>query len=60
VGDQRIGLAAGDLAVLPRGAPHWFSNTGRDPAVALVVFTPPLDAPDSVAAGSVDSLAGDR
>ena len=39
-------LRAGDVAVVPRGEPHWFTNRGRDPAVALVVFAPPLDAPD--------------
>ena len=41
-------LAAGDVVVVPRGAVHWFSNTGRDVAVALVAFTPPLDVPDTV------------
>jgi quercetin dioxygenase-like cupin family protein len=39
-------LAAGDAAVIPRGAVHWFAPRG--PAVSLVAFTPPLDAPDTV------------
>lgn len=43
-------LRAGDAAVVPRGAVHWFANGGRCPAVALVVFTPPLDAPDTIPA----------
>ncbi|HJQ83565.1 MAG TPA: cupin domain-containing protein [Candidatus Binatia bacterium] len=47
-GDERIALAAGDAAVVPRGEPHWFANGGRGAAVALVAFAPPLDAPDSV------------
>jgi len=40
-------LASGDAAVVPRGEPHWFASEGAFPAVALVVFTPPLDAPDA-------------
>jgi quercetin dioxygenase-like cupin family protein len=41
-------LASGDAAVVLRGEPHWFASAGAFPAVALVVFTPPLDAPDAV------------
>jgi mannose-6-phosphate isomerase-like protein (cupin superfamily) len=49
LGDERFALAAGDAAVIPRGVPHWFANTGGSAAaVALVVYTPPLDAPDVV------------
>lgn len=44
----RIAMRAGDVAVVPRDRPHWFARRGAVPAVALVVFTPPLDAPDSV------------
>jgi quercetin dioxygenase-like cupin family protein len=47
---RRIVLDAGDVAVIPRGAVHWFSNRGRGNALALIVFSPPLDAPDNVAA----------
>jgi quercetin dioxygenase-like cupin family protein len=47
---RRIDLAAGDAAVVPRGEVHWFTRTGSAPAVALVTFVPPLDAPDSVPA----------
>jgi mannose-6-phosphate isomerase-like protein (cupin superfamily) len=43
-------LRAGDVVVVPRGEPHWFANGRRAPAVALVAFAPPLDAPDSVPA----------
>ncbi len=50
LGEVCRALAAGDAAVIPRGAVHWFANGGRAPALALVVFTPPLDAPDTVAA----------
>ena len=45
---ERVQLVAGDAAVVAHGAPHWFANGARAPAVALVVFVPPLDAPDTV------------
>jgi quercetin dioxygenase-like cupin family protein len=49
-GAVREPLAAGDTAVVPRGEPHWFANGARGSSVALVVFTPPLDGPDSTPA----------
>ena len=49
-GPEHLELAAGDAAVVPRGQPHRFANGGHGSAVALVVFVPPLDAPDSEAA----------
>jgi len=48
LGARRLTLDAGDVAVIPRGEAHWFTNRGRGNALALVVFSPPLDAPDSV------------
>ena len=39
---------SGDTAVVHRGEPHWFASEGAYPAISLVVFTPPLDAPDAV------------
>jgi quercetin dioxygenase-like cupin family protein len=51
---ERVSMAPGDAAVIARGAAHWFANAARAPAVALVVFVPPLDAPDVVPV--VDSL----
>jgi len=50
----RIPLRAGDAVLIPRGTAHWFVNEGRGRAVALAVFTPPLDAPDAVPAGEFD------
>jgi quercetin dioxygenase-like cupin family protein len=58
VAAARRPLRAGDVAVVPRGTVHWFARGGRETAVALVVFTPPLDAPDSVPADAVDSPEG--
>ncbi len=48
LGDAQTTLAAGDVVVVPRGAVHWFASVPGDEAVALVVFSPPLDAPDTV------------
>jgi mannose-6-phosphate isomerase-like protein (cupin superfamily) len=50
LGARRLTLDTGDVAVIPRGEVHWFTNRGRGNALALVVFSPPLDAPDSVPA----------
>jgi quercetin dioxygenase-like cupin family protein len=47
MGDTERPMRPGDVAVVRRGAPHWFTNLGGEPAVALVVFAPPLDAPDT-------------
>ena len=45
---ERVALRAGDAAAIPRGAAHWFANEARAPALALVIFVPPLDVPDVV------------
>jgi quercetin dioxygenase-like cupin family protein len=47
-----VAMRVGDAAVVPRDRPHWFTRRGGVSAVALVVFTPPLDAPDSVPVGA--------
>jgi mannose-6-phosphate isomerase-like protein (cupin superfamily) len=56
---NHVPLRAGDVVLVPRGASHWFANGGGEPALALVAFTPPLDAPDTVPTG-VDSSPGGR
>jgi quercetin dioxygenase-like cupin family protein len=53
-------LRAGDVTFVPRGVPHWFTRTGADVVVTLAVFSPPLDAPDSVPVDDVDSPATAR
>jgi quercetin dioxygenase-like cupin family protein len=50
-----IPLRVGDVVVVERGAPHWFASAPGTTAVALVTFAPPLDVPDSVPVGDVDS-----
>jgi quercetin dioxygenase-like cupin family protein len=51
-------VVAGDVVVIPRGVAHFFVRTGREVSVTLAVYTPPMDAPDTVPAvpaGNVDS-----
>jgi quercetin dioxygenase-like cupin family protein len=43
-------VVAGDVVVIPRGAAHFFVNTGRDIAVSFAVYTPAMDSPDTVPA----------
>ena len=57
---RSIPLRAGDAALVARGRVHWFARGGRDTAVTLAVFTPPLDAPDFVPEPEVDSNGGRR
>jgi quercetin dioxygenase-like cupin family protein len=53
-------LRAGDVSFVPRGVPHWFTRTGAEVVVTLAVFSPPLDAPDSVPVDDVDSSPSAR
>jgi len=39
-------LRVGDVAVVPRGTPHYFVNADSAPAVAFVTFAPPYDGTD--------------
>ncbi len=48
IAGRRVAMTTGDVVVVPRGVPHWFVRGGRDVAVSVAVFTPPLDAPDTV------------
>ena len=41
-------MRAGDIAVVPRGAPHYFVNTDSTPAASFVTFAPPYDGTDQV------------
>ncbi len=41
LGDQASRLAAGDLIVVPRGAPHRLFNHGPAPARTYIVFSSP-------------------
>lgn len=50
VGTRGIRMKAGDVAHVHRGTPHFFRSTGEEPAAAFVVFSPPFDGRDVVAA----------
>jgi len=47
---KRFEMKAGDVAHIQRGVRHFFRNTGREPAVAFVTFSPPFDGRDTVTA----------
>jgi mannose-6-phosphate isomerase-like protein (cupin superfamily) len=46
--DKRIDLSAGDIVYIPRGAVHFYVNTGIEPTIAFVVFSPPFDGKDNI------------
>jgi mannose-6-phosphate isomerase-like protein (cupin superfamily) len=46
--DKRIELSAGDIVYIPRGAVHHYVNSGFEPGIAFVVFSPPFDGKDVV------------
>ena len=50
VGTRAIRMKPGDVAHVHRGTPHFFRNTGEEPAAAFVVFSPPFDGRDTVTA----------
>jgi quercetin dioxygenase-like cupin family protein len=41
-------MRAGDVAVIRHGMPHYFVNSGSEPAVAFAAFVPPYDGTDQV------------
>ncbi len=41
IGDDRRTLRAGDVVIVPRGAPHRFTNRGTRTARTLNVYGPP-------------------
>ncbi len=43
-----IPMREGDAALIKRGTVHWFVNGGKEPASALVVFSPPYNSRDSI------------
>lgn len=41
-------MRAGDVAVVPRGTPHYFVNSASTPAAAFVTFAPSYDGKDQL------------
>lgn len=50
VEQRKVPVKAGDVVHIHRGTPHFFRNTGSQPGVAFVVFSPPFDGRDTIAA----------
>ena len=48
LGSKTLVMRPGSVAAIPRGVVHAFVNTSRQPAAALVVFSPPFDDVDTV------------
>lgn len=49
LGGRSFAVTAGDAVFVPRAVPHAFLNGSRQPAAALVIFTPPFDGKDTIA-----------
>jgi mannose-6-phosphate isomerase-like protein (cupin superfamily) len=47
---KRFAMAPSDVVHVNRGVRHFFRNTGKEPAVAFVTFSPPFDGRDTVTA----------
>ena len=48
VGDETRPVGEGSVIFVPRGVTHAFTNSGPEPAIAYVVYTPPFDGTDRV------------
>ena len=48
LGKNVVHVQKGCTVFIEHGTPHYFVNEGPDPAVAIVVFSPPYDGQDNV------------
>ena len=48
LGKEKFNVRGGAVIFVPHGIPHYFVNTGPQPAVAVSVFSPPFDGKDIV------------
>lgn len=48
IGTESRPVREGEVIHVPAGTRHYFTNRGREPAVAAVVFGPPFDGKDKV------------
>ena len=46
--NRRIELSVSDVVYIPRGVVHHYVNTGSEPTVAFVTFSPPFDGKDTI------------
>lgn len=56
LGSHRLALLPGSVVNIPRNVPHQFVNESVQPAVAFVVFSPPLDSADYVPVSETKTL----
>lgn len=50
IGEQKLPAKAGDVLFIPRGVVHYFANASKEPAAALVIYSPPPGPNDRVLA----------
>ncbi len=48
IDDRRRQMAPGQFYHVPRGVPHYCVNTGPNPLVGIVLYTPALDGEDTI------------
>jgi mannose-6-phosphate isomerase-like protein (cupin superfamily) len=48
IGEKKLKAKQGDTIFIPRGAVHWFLNEAKEPAAALVIYSPPPGPNDRV------------
>lgn len=46
LGKDKLPMGSGDITFIPKGVLHYFVNTGSEPAIAYVIFTPFYDSKD--------------
>lgn len=46
LGKDKLPMGMGNIAFIPKGVLHYFVNTGSEPAIAYVIFTPFYDGTD--------------
>lgn len=57
--DQPFKVGPGAVIFIEHGTPHYFVNTGPEPAVIIAVFSPPYDGKDRIPV-TPKKVSGDR
>ena len=48
IGDETLPVGEGSVLFVPKGVVHAFTNAGPEPAVSLIVYSPPFDGKDRI------------
>ena len=48
IGDETLPIGEGSVLFVPKGVVHAFTNAGPEPAVSLIVYSPPFDGKDRI------------